>query len=133
VVERPYVLLSCGMSLDGYLDDTADDRLLLSNDADFDRVDGVRASCDAILVGATTIRQDDPRLLIRSADSRSPAGRVASTFARAAVSAEPSPSSASTSGTPIAKIAAASRAVSPSRRVRQPSMRRIPPDLPCSV
>jgi 5-amino-6-(5-phosphoribosylamino)uracil reductase len=70
VVERPYTLLSCGMSIDGYLDDTAQDRLLLSNDADFDRVDDVRAGCDAILVGATTIRQDDPRLLVRSAVRR---------------------------------------------------------------
>jgi 5-amino-6-(5-phosphoribosylamino)uracil reductase len=66
VVERPYVLLSCGMSIDGYVDDTADGRLLLSNDADFDRVDAVRAGCDAILVGAATVRQDNPRLLIRS-------------------------------------------------------------------
>jgi 5-amino-6-(5-phosphoribosylamino)uracil reductase len=55
------------MSLDGYLDDAAHERLLLSNEADFDRVDEVRAGCDAILVGATTIRQDDPRLLVRSA------------------------------------------------------------------
>jgi riboflavin-specific deaminase-like protein len=70
VAERPYTLLSCGMSLDGYLDDTARERLLLSNDADFDRVDQVRATCDAILVGAATIRQDDPRLLVRSADRR---------------------------------------------------------------
>jgi 5-amino-6-(5-phosphoribosylamino)uracil reductase len=63
------------MSLDGYLDDAAQERLLLSNDADFDRVDEVRAGCDAILVGATTIRQDDPRLLVRSAERR--ADRVA--------------------------------------------------------
>ncbi|WFE27715.1 dihydrofolate reductase family protein [Solwaraspora sp. WMMD791] len=70
MVERPYVLLSCGMSIDGYLDDAAGERLLLSNDADFDRVDAVRADCDAILVGAGTIRQDDPRLLVRSADRR---------------------------------------------------------------
>ena len=41
-------------------------RLLLSNDADFDRVDAVRASCDAILVGANTVRLDNPRLLVRS-------------------------------------------------------------------
>ncbi len=75
MVERPYTLLSCGMSIDGYLDDAAQDRLLLSNDADFDRVDEVRAGCDAILVGAATIRQDDPRLLVRSADRR--AARVA--------------------------------------------------------
>jgi 5-amino-6-(5-phosphoribosylamino)uracil reductase len=66
VVDRPYVLLSCGMSIDGYLDTAADKRLLLSNDADFDRVDAVRAECDAILVGASTVRQDNPRLLVRS-------------------------------------------------------------------
>jgi 5-amino-6-(5-phosphoribosylamino)uracil reductase len=75
VADRPYTLLSCGMSLDGYLDDAGRERLLLSNDADFDRVDEVRAGCDAILVGATTIRQDDPRLLVRSAERR--AARVA--------------------------------------------------------
>jgi 5-amino-6-(5-phosphoribosylamino)uracil reductase len=66
VAERPYVLLSCGMSIDGYLDNVTDKRLLLSNDADFDRVDAVRAGCDAILVGASTVRQDNPRLLVRS-------------------------------------------------------------------
>jgi 5-amino-6-(5-phosphoribosylamino)uracil reductase len=66
VVERPYTLLSCGMSIDGYVDDAGAGRLLLSNAADFDRVDGVRAGCDAILVGAATVRQDNPRLLVRS-------------------------------------------------------------------
>ena len=52
------------MSLDGYLDSAAPTRLALSNDADFDRVDAVRASCDAILVGAATVRTDNPRLLV---------------------------------------------------------------------
>ena len=70
VSERPYVLLSCAMSIDGYIDDSQDTRLLLSNDADFDRVDAVRAGCDAILVGAQTIRRDNPRLLVRSARLR---------------------------------------------------------------
>jgi 5-amino-6-(5-phosphoribosylamino)uracil reductase len=68
--ERPYVLLSCAMSIDGYIDDAAKARLLLSNDADFDRVDAVRAGCDAILVGARTIRRDNPRLLVRSPGRR---------------------------------------------------------------
>ena len=63
--ERPYTLLSCSVSLDGYLGDQTP-RLALSNDADFDRVDGVRASCDAIMVGAVTVRTDNPRLLVRS-------------------------------------------------------------------
>ena len=68
--ERPYILLSCGVSLDGYLNGATEERLLLSNDADFDRVDGVRAESDAILVGATTVRLDNPRLLVRSPDRR---------------------------------------------------------------
>jgi 5-amino-6-(5-phosphoribosylamino)uracil reductase len=58
------------MSIDGYLDAVGDERLTLSNDADLDRVDAVRAGCDAILVGAGTIRSDDPRLLVRSATRR---------------------------------------------------------------
>jgi 5-amino-6-(5-phosphoribosylamino)uracil reductase len=70
VAERPYTLLSCGMSLDGYLDDAREGRLVLSNDADLDRVDEVRAGCDAILVGAATIRNDDPRLLVRRRERR---------------------------------------------------------------
>jgi 5-amino-6-(5-phosphoribosylamino)uracil reductase len=64
--DRPYTLLSCALSIDGYLGSASPPRLELSNDADFDRVDAVRASCDAILVGAATVRQDNPRLLVRS-------------------------------------------------------------------
>jgi 5-amino-6-(5-phosphoribosylamino)uracil reductase len=64
--DRPYTLLSCSMSIDGYLDSAMPRRLELSNQDDFDRVDAVRASCDAILVGAATVRNDNPRLLVRS-------------------------------------------------------------------
>ena len=70
MADRPYTLLSCGMSIDGYLDSAGDERLILSNDADLDRVDEVRAGCDAILVGATTVRNDNPRLLVRCPDRR---------------------------------------------------------------
>ncbi|HEV7624283.1 MAG TPA: dihydrofolate reductase family protein [Amnibacterium sp.] len=66
MTDRPYTVLSCCISLDGYLDDATAGRLLLSNDLDLDRVDAVRATCDAILVGAGTIRSDDPRLLVRA-------------------------------------------------------------------
>jgi 5-amino-6-(5-phosphoribosylamino)uracil reductase len=66
MADRPYTLLSCGMSIDGYLDSAVVKRLPISNEADFDRVDAVRASCDAILVGAATVRNDNPRLLVRS-------------------------------------------------------------------
>ena len=72
---RPYVLLSCATSADGYLDDASPRRLILSGPADLDRVDEVRAGCDAILVGAQTVRKDNPRLLIR--DPRRSARRAA--------------------------------------------------------
>ncbi len=72
---RPYVLLSCATSADGYLDDASPRRLILSGPADLDRVDEVRAGCDAIMVGANTVRTDNPRLLIR--DPRRSARRTA--------------------------------------------------------
>jgi 5-amino-6-(5-phosphoribosylamino)uracil reductase len=70
VTERPYVLLSAAMSADGYIDDASSTRLVLSDEADLDRVDELRAGSDAILVGAQTVRADNPRLLVRSSARR---------------------------------------------------------------
>jgi 5-amino-6-(5-phosphoribosylamino)uracil reductase len=67
---RPFVLLSVATSVDGYLDDTGPERLRLSDAADFDRVDEVRAGVDAILIGAATVRRDNPRLLVNSEQRR---------------------------------------------------------------
>jgi len=58
------------MSLDGHLDDTTPTRLLLSDTEDFDRVDALRAASDAIMVGAETIRRDNPRLLVNNPERR---------------------------------------------------------------
>ncbi|MFI7004151.1 dihydrofolate reductase family protein [Nocardia sp. NPDC050175] len=74
-VTRPHVLLSVAVSVDGYIDDATGDRLRLSDAADFDRVDQVRADSDAILIGAETLRRDNPRLLVDSAERR--AARIA--------------------------------------------------------
>ena len=52
MTERPYVLLSAAMSADGYLDDASSTRLVLSDEADLDRVDELRAASDAILVAS---------------------------------------------------------------------------------
>jgi 5-amino-6-(5-phosphoribosylamino)uracil reductase len=82
MAERPYTVLSCAMTIDGYIAGAGGTPLPLSNAADLDRVDGVRAACDAILVGAATIRNDAPRLLVRS-----PARRAA----RLARGLEPTP------------------------------------------
>ncbi|WP_244957100.1 RibD family protein [Candidatus Frankia nodulisporulans] len=70
------------MSVDGRIDDCSDRRLMLSGPADLDRVDEVRAGCDAILVGAGTVRRDDPRLAVRSEVRRA---------ARVAAGLEPTP------------------------------------------
>ncbi|MDN4613882.1 dihydrofolate reductase family protein [Leifsonia sp. F6_8S_P_1B] len=78
---RPYVTVSCAISLDGYLDTASPPRLALSNADDFDRVDELRSHHDAILVGARTVRLDNPRLLVRSGERqerRAAAGRAPS-------------------------------------------------------
>ncbi|GAA1974212.1 hypothetical protein GCM10009738_59660 [Kitasatospora viridis] len=80
VTQRPYVTLSAAVSIDGYLDDASPERLLLSNPADFDRVDELRADSDAVLVGSTTLRRDNPRLLVNDPArraAREAAGRPA--------------------------------------------------------
>src|ERR1700712_1529894 len=89
---RPHVLASCAVSLDGFLDDATPQRLLLSGPADLDRVDAERAHVDAILVGAGTVRADDPRLLVRSAERRA---------VRAACGQPPSPLRVVLSGSPL--------------------------------
>lgn len=90
VPARPRTIVSCAVSLDGYLDDASADRLILSGPEDLDEVDELRARADAILVGAGTIRADNPRLLIR--DER----RVA---ARAAAGRPPQPVRVAVTGT----------------------------------
>lgn len=73
--QPPYVLLSVATSVDGCIDDPTPERLYLSNEADFDRVDQVRADSDAILIGAGTMRADNPRLIVKNEQRR--AHRVA--------------------------------------------------------
>jgi 5-amino-6-(5-phosphoribosylamino)uracil reductase len=65
-----HVVLSAAMSADGYIDDAAAAGLVLSDEADLDQVDEIRARSDAIMVGAETIRADDPRLTVKSAARR---------------------------------------------------------------
>jgi 5-amino-6-(5-phosphoribosylamino)uracil reductase len=69
------VLLSVAVSVDGHIDDRSGHRFPLSNADDFDHVDRIRAESSAILVGAGTLRADNPRLLVNSPERR--AARVA--------------------------------------------------------
>ncbi len=62
------VHLSVCMSLDGHIDTDGGERLVLSSEEDCRDMHAVRADCDAILVGAGTVRRDQPRLTVRYPD-----------------------------------------------------------------
>lgn len=57
--------LSCCVSADGYLDDRSAARAILSSSEDLEAVLGLRATMDMIVVGAETVRRDDPSLATR--------------------------------------------------------------------
>ncbi len=63
---RPHVIINVAMTLDGKLDSVARQGAAISSADDWARVDRLRASCDAIMVGAGTLRQNDPRLTIKT-------------------------------------------------------------------
>ncbi len=63
-----WVQVSVAMSLDGHIDDRCDERLVLSSPEDAYAVHALRARADAILVGAGTVRRDDPQLTVRYPD-----------------------------------------------------------------
>ena len=74
---RPRIHLNCAVSLDGRLAYAGGRRALLSGPQDLARVQGLRASLDAILVGVGTVIADDPSLrvhwdLLGKAPGRSP-------------------------------------------------------------
>ena len=56
------IALSAALSLDGFLDDDRAERLVLSSPEDFAEVRSLRSEYEAILVGAETVRRDDPSL-----------------------------------------------------------------------
>lgn len=64
------ITLSAAVTADGYLDDNTSRRLIISTPEDWAEVYRLRASCDAILVGAETLRKDNPSLLLRSEEER---------------------------------------------------------------
>ncbi len=61
-----YIIVSAAISIDGFLDDSSQNRLILSNAQDLTELDKIRADVDGILVGANTIRTDNPHLIVRT-------------------------------------------------------------------
>jgi diaminohydroxyphosphoribosylaminopyrimidine deaminase/5-amino-6-(5-phosphoribosylamino)uracil reductase len=62
---RPFVIAKCGMTLDGHLTRRDNEPRWITSSAARRHAHALRAQVDAILVGAETIRADDPRLTVR--------------------------------------------------------------------
>jgi diaminohydroxyphosphoribosylaminopyrimidine deaminase/5-amino-6-(5-phosphoribosylamino)uracil reductase len=65
VARHPFVIAKCGMSLDGRLTRPPGEPAWITNAAARRHAHALRANVDAILVGAETVRVDDPRLTVR--------------------------------------------------------------------
>lgn len=63
--KRPLVVAKCGMTLDGRLTRRPDEERWITSPAARRHANRLRARVDAILVGAETLRTDNPRLTVR--------------------------------------------------------------------
>jgi len=63
---RPHVIVNVAMTIDGKLDTIERKGATISSKTDKQRVDELRASVDAILVGGKTLLNEDPSLTIKS-------------------------------------------------------------------
>jgi len=76
VTGEPFVIVKCGMSLDGRLTRPRGESRWLTSKAARAFAQRLRATVDAILVGAETIRRDNPRLTVRVGSPRKQPWRV---------------------------------------------------------
>ncbi len=67
---RPYVTVNFAMSADGKISTSERRQVKISGQADFLRVDRLKAESDAIMVGIGTVLADDPSLTVKSEDLR---------------------------------------------------------------
>jgi diaminohydroxyphosphoribosylaminopyrimidine deaminase / 5-amino-6-(5-phosphoribosylamino)uracil reductase len=69
---RSFVLGRIAQSLDGYIATRGGESVWISGPDDLRHTHRLRALCDAVVVGAKTIRADNPRLTTRLVDGPSP-------------------------------------------------------------
>lgn len=63
---RPFVFICAGMSLDGKISNFKHQQVPVSSDSDKEMLLDARAEVDAVLIGANTLRQDDPSLTLKT-------------------------------------------------------------------
>ncbi len=67
---RPFVFINAAMSADGKIASIERKQTRISGILDFDRMDELRASSDAIMVGIGTVISDNPSLTVKSVQRR---------------------------------------------------------------
>lgn len=70
--DRSFVIGRVAQSLDGYIATHTGQSVWISGQADLRHTHQLRALCDAVVVGARTIRSDDPRLTTRLVEGPNP-------------------------------------------------------------
>ena len=68
--DRPFTFINSAMSADGKIATKRRKQVKISGKADFDRVDELRATSDAVMVGIGTVLADDPSLTVKSPERR---------------------------------------------------------------
>ncbi|MCZ7356540.1 MAG: 2,5-diamino-6-(ribosylamino)-4(3H)-pyrimidinone 5'-phosphate reductase [Candidatus Methanoperedens sp.] len=67
---RPFVFINAAMSADGKIATIGRKQTKISGSLDFDRMDELRATSDAIMVGIGTMLSDNPSLTLKSSERR---------------------------------------------------------------
>jgi len=70
ISSRPFVFINAAMSADGKIATIARKQTRISGSLDFERMDELRATSDAIMVGIGTVLSDNPSLTVKSAARR---------------------------------------------------------------
>lgn len=69
-LNRPFVFINAAMSADGKIATIERRQTRISGKLDFDRVDELRATSDAVMVGIGTMLSDNPSLTVKSLERR---------------------------------------------------------------